>query len=53
MVNIVLLPFKDVIIYDSILCRECVQFGPNIRRDFREKYAEIKKEKGIIKQFTL
>jgi hypothetical protein len=48
MVNAVLLPFKDIIIYDSILSIFNIHFGSNLRRSFNERYAEIKKEKGII-----
>jgi hypothetical protein len=48
MADAVLLPFNDVIIYDSVLYTLNVQFGPHIRKTFKEQYTEIKKEKGII-----
>jgi hypothetical protein len=47
-VDTVLLPFGDKIIYDSLFSAHNVQFGPNMRRDFNERYMEIKKGKGII-----
>ncbi|MDR2757381.1 MAG: hypothetical protein LBC20_16925 [Planctomycetaceae bacterium] len=48
MVEAVLLPFGDMIIYDGILCSQNIQLGPNIRKWFKGSYTEIKKEKGII-----
>jgi hypothetical protein len=48
MVKTVLLPFGDQIIYDSIFHVHNVQFGPNIRRNCKEQYSEIKEKKGII-----
>ena len=46
-----LLPFRDQIIYDSIFSKYNVQIGPNMRRNFKEQYSEIKKNKGIISSF--
>jgi len=48
MVKTVLIPFKDRIIYDSIFHVYNIQFGHNMRRDCKERYSEIKAEKGII-----
>ncbi|MDR2171452.1 MAG: hypothetical protein LBP59_15025 [Planctomycetaceae bacterium] len=48
LIKAVLLPFNDMIIYDSILQPFDIQFGKNVRSDLNEKYTEIKKEKGII-----
>ena len=48
MVETVLLPFGDRIIYDSTFIMKNIQFGPNMRRGYRERYSEIKETKGII-----
>jgi hypothetical protein len=48
MVKAVLLPFKEQIIYDSLLENYNVSFGHNMRQDFHEEYMEIKKREGII-----
>jgi hypothetical protein len=48
MIKTVLLPFGDRIIYDSILNVQNIQFGTNIRRDYKERYSEIRKQKGIV-----
>ena len=53
MVQTVLLPFKGVIIYDSIFLHNRVTFGPNMRRSFNETYSELKREKGIVTEFTI
>jgi hypothetical protein len=47
-VETVLIPFGDRIIYDSIFNGYNVHIGPNMRRDFNEQYSEIKRKKGII-----
>jgi hypothetical protein len=47
MMNTVLIPFKDKIIYDSIILHHNIQFGPNYRRSYNEKYKMIKETKGI------
>jgi len=47
MVETVLIPFKDKIIYDSLIVCQNIVFGPNYKKSFKEKYIEIKKEKGI------
>ena len=48
MVETVLIPFKNKIIYDSLLEYDNISFGGNYRRYFIENYNKIKKEKGII-----
>jgi hypothetical protein len=47
-VDAVLLPFRNQIIYDSILQIYNISFGSNIRNDLREQYSKVKKEKGIV-----
>ena len=47
MVKTVLLPFGDRIIYDSLFQVYNVQFGSNMRREYKELYSEIKQKKGI------
>ena len=48
MVETMLLPFGDQIIYDTLLYTKNILFGSNIRRELNEMYSEIKQEKGII-----
>ena len=48
MVETVLLPFEDRIIYDSVFQVYNIHYGPNIRRSYKEKYLEIKTKKGIM-----
>ena len=48
MVETVLLPFGDRIIYDGIFHTYNVHAGPNMRRGINEQYSEIKAKKGII-----
>lgn len=50
MVETVLLPFKDRIIYDSLLNTFNIAFGRNIRSGFKESYNAAKKKSGIIEQ---
>jgi hypothetical protein len=47
MVETVLLPFENRIIYDSVFEVYNIHYGPNIRRSYKEKYSEIKEKKGI------
>ncbi len=44
----VLLPFKDMIVYDSILSNNQVTFGPTFRRNLNEEYKEAKARYGIV-----
>jgi hypothetical protein len=48
MVETVLLPFENQIIYDSIFQIYNIHYGPSIRRSYKEKYLEIKEKKGIM-----
>lgn len=47
MTQTVLLPFRDVIVYDGLLSSMNVYFGPGIRRSFNETYQKAK-SRGII-----
>jgi len=47
MIETVIIPFKDKIIYDSLIQRHNVIVGKNMRQSFNEKYIEIKKKNGI------
>jgi len=51
MIKATLIPFKDRIIYDSLFTVSNVQIGPNMRRDIKESYTEIKEKKGIFSSF--
>jgi hypothetical protein len=44
----VLLPFKDVIVYDGLLNAYRISFGPGIRRSLNESYQEARAREGII-----
>ncbi len=48
MVKAVLLPFKNIIIYDSILLPHTITFGGGIRRSLNDTYQEAKSRFGII-----
>lgn len=48
MVEAVLLPFNDTIIYDSILLPYSIIFGGGVRRSFNDAYQEAKSKFGII-----
>src|ERR1043165_3300829 len=44
----VLLPFKDVIVYDGLLNAYRISFGPGIRRSLNDSYKEAKASNGIV-----
>ncbi|MBM3313058.1 hypothetical protein FJY70_00535 [candidate division WOR-3 bacterium] len=44
----VLLPFKDMIVYDGLFAGYAIRFGPGIRRMLNEVYREAKAQGGII-----
>src|SRR5438876_2646646 len=44
----VLLPFKDQIIYDGLLCRYNIFFGGGVRRRLQESYNSAKARLGIV-----
>ncbi len=48
MVDAVLLPFRDRIIYDGILSPYRIFFGPGIRDDVNATYSRLKEREGII-----
>ncbi len=48
LVETVLLPFKDRIVYDSVLHRYRISFGPGIRRSLNESFKEAKARHGIV-----
>lgn len=47
-VQAVLLPFEDKIIYDSLLAPYAVQFGPGIREDLNHAYRLVQERGGIL-----
>jgi len=47
MVEAVLLPFKNRIIYDSIIPHYTVSFGGGMRRSFNDAYQESKFRYGL------
>ena len=52
MVEAVLLPFKEQIIYDGIIGGYGISFGGGIKRTFNEAYNEAKAKYGIITNLT-
>ena len=48
LVDAVLLPFKDKIVYDSLMTRFPISFGPGIRRRLNESFREAKLRQGIV-----
>jgi hypothetical protein len=48
LIETVLLPFKDVIVYDGLLNAYRISFGPGIRRSLNESYKEAKARHGIV-----
>ncbi len=48
LVETTLLPFKGVIVYDGIMSRYAVHFGPGIRDSMNETYKAAKAGSGII-----
>lgn len=48
LVQTVLLPFKDVIVYDGLLNSYRISFGPGIRRSLNESFKEAKARHGIV-----
>jgi len=47
-IEAVLLPFKNKIIYDGIFYTQQISFGPGTRRNFNDSYQEAKARFGII-----
>jgi hypothetical protein len=48
MVQTVLLPFKDMIVYDGLMTSHNISFGPGIRRHLNEDFKEAKARYGIV-----
>ena len=48
MVETVLLPFKDKIVYDGLMTSRNIIFGPGYRRSFNESFKEAKARQGIV-----
>ena len=44
----VLLPFKDKIVYDSLMSSYRISFGPGIRRSLNDSFKEAKARDGIV-----
>jgi len=53
MVDAVLLPFKDKIIYDSFIGAYPVSFGKGYRTSFKDAYEKTKETVGIIENMNL
>ena len=53
MVDAILLPFKESIIYDGILPNYPIIFGGNKRREFNDIYQEAKFRYGIITSYAV
>jgi hypothetical protein len=48
LVETVLLPFKDRIVYDGLMSSYRISFGPGIRRSLNESFNEAKARHGIV-----
>ncbi|HET6248992.1 MAG TPA: DUF6398 domain-containing protein [Tepidisphaeraceae bacterium] len=48
MVRTVLLPFKDKIVFDSLMSVSGISFGPGIRRGLNDDFKEAKARHGIV-----
>jgi len=44
----VLLPFRDMIVYDGLISSYNISFGPGIRRSLNESFKEAKAQYGIV-----
>ncbi|MDR1364498.1 MAG: DUF6398 domain-containing protein [Oscillospiraceae bacterium] len=53
MIKIILLPFKEQIIYDGLIGTYNVSFGSGYRRNFNDMYKEIKAKYGIIESLPV
>ncbi|MDR1871694.1 MAG: DUF6398 domain-containing protein [Deltaproteobacteria bacterium] len=54
LLNTVLLPFKNKIIYDSFfMVYNTITFGPGLRASFKSKYQELKNKFGVIEQLGI
>jgi hypothetical protein len=48
MVDAVLLPFKDMIVYDGLMTAYPISFGPGVRRALDQSFKEAKDRHGIV-----
>lgn len=48
LVQTVLLPFKNMIVYDGLMSSYNVSFGPGIRRNLNQDFKEAKERQGIV-----
>lgn len=48
--NIILLPWKDQIIWDGLVCQKSIILGKNYMRSFTDDYIKIKEEGKIIEK---
>jgi hypothetical protein len=53
LIETVLLPFKDTIIYDGLFSAYSISFGPGIRRSLNESYKQAKEGRGIVTSLPL
>ncbi len=51
--NVVLLPWKDKIIWDGLVCQKSIIFGKNYMRSFTEEYKKIKQVGEITERINL
>jgi len=52
MIQTTLMPFKGRIIYDSLFSVYNSQISPNVKKNCKASYSEIKEQKGIISTLT-
>jgi len=48
LIQTVLLPFKDMIVYDGLMSSYNISFGPGIRRNLNQDFKEAKERHGIV-----
>lgn len=51
-IEAVLLPFKELIVYDGLFSSYPISFGPGIRRMCNESYRAAKEREGIVTSFA-
>jgi hypothetical protein len=49
----VLLPFKDMIVYDGLMTSYRISFGPGIRRSLNKSFKEAKVRHGIVRSLPM
>lgn len=53
LIETVLLPFKDQIVYDGLLNAYRISFGPGIRRSLNDSYKQAKARHGVVTSLPL